>query len=341
MLARRMGPGATPRRAGWRLFGAAALASWACKATEHDATVVAIDCAALATEHRAALESRAKAELLVRSQSGTLVVACRGGTAELTWHSLRGGSSVARVALDGDDRATVDRVLAALDPLLDVPAPGATQSAGSVVPVVAPEIPPEDANAPTPVDAPTPPARATPPRSEARTAAVPAEEAPLWAASAGAFAELWSANVIGVIGPRAHAGVALPAGIAFGASAVIAWTPVATSNVRGRLVRLGMDAEYQLGDERRFRLGAGASLDLIHASADGSLQTDPADAAVPGASLHALYAFPGRPFRVALGPIVGIHGGPVRVELGATEVFRLPAVALAWVLMGELALGSP
>jgi hypothetical protein len=335
MLARRMEHDLGPRAAWRRAVVAAAVVALAPSAAA-DGTVVAVDCLVLTPELRAALESRAKADLLSRGEAGTFVVVCGNDLATLTWHSLRGGSAATTVPLGADTHALVDRLLAELDPLTR-PAPDA-----SVSPALLAGAPSSAPAAPGPAPPATPvPEPAAPPPPSAVVTPTPETDGLGWAASVGAFAELWSPGVFGVLGPRARAAVVLPSGLTFGASGVIAWTPGASGGVHGRLVRLGLDAEYPVGEERRFRLGASAFVDTVHATPDSTLQTAPADATVPAAGIHALYAFGRRPLRLLVGPTVGFHAGPVRVELGPQELFRIPAVTVGALVAVELAHGSP
>src|SRR5262245_20229034 len=83
-----------------------------------DEGVVAIDCPSFDGETRAALDARARAELLVRSRAGTLIIVCQGSDATLTWHPLDGSPTARTMPLADDARASIDRFLEALDLLL-------------------------------------------------------------------------------------------------------------------------------------------------------------------------------------------------------------------------------
>jgi hypothetical protein len=56
---------------------------------------------------------------------------------------------------------------------------------------------------------------------------------------------------------------------------------------------------------------------------------------VVAGALHLRYAAFRAPVRLVLGPTLVLNPGPVRVELGAREVFRIPAVVLGWVIEAE------
>src|SRR5262245_35070716 len=109
-----------PFRAGFLgiLTGVVA-AQWPARAAaaEPDVSVV-VDCPELGEEPRAALESRANTELLVRRTKGTLRVSCRQGTVAIRWEPALGESREQRIPTSAQPVGTVEQVLATLESLL-------------------------------------------------------------------------------------------------------------------------------------------------------------------------------------------------------------------------------
>src|SRR5882724_13633190 len=107
------------------VIGALALLLFARPGMGSPDVTVAVDCPGFDAEGRAALDARARADLLVRNDGGTLVIVCRGNTATLSWHPLAGAPSTSATPITDDARASADSVLEALDTLLALPAPNA------------------------------------------------------------------------------------------------------------------------------------------------------------------------------------------------------------------------
>ena len=95
----------------------------------------------------------------------------------------------------------------------------------------------------------------------------------------------------------------------------------------GRVVRIQVGGEYHLDRRRRWRLGAAALLDLLHASRDSLGVAETEDEHVFGGGVSARYALLGPPLAIVLGPTISVRAAPVRVEIGQREIFSIPVVA--------------
>jgi hypothetical protein len=281
---------------------------------------VQVDCGELAEEQRAALESRANAELLVRRQPGTLFVTCRGGRVGIRWQPASGNAVENEIPLPADPRDAEEDVLEALELLLQPAAP--------------PEAAPEQrapATAPAPPKTPEPPPVAEP-AAHPRPVEPAAERgtSPFFEVLAGAAFELWSSEVTGALGPRARVLFAFPGGWALTGGGQIAWALRAPRDVNGRDIRGHLGGEYHIDPGRRFRIGAAAFVELFQAVRDTTSATDSENETVFGAALDARYVLFGAPLGVALGPTVSARTGTVRVAIGADEIFHIPAVTLGF-----------
>lgn len=314
----------------WAAFGSARiLAPEAARAAESP-VVVAVDCPALGAEQRAALESRANAELLVRQESGTLVVVCEKGRAQLSWHSSKGTSPRTSVPLAADERVTVDRVLGEFDRLLNEAADAPSSAEDDVGGLAsAPSAPP--VTKPLPATASDPGVVLSPPPS------IPKEREDASGSigvSAGAALELWSSSVAGALGPNVRVEVALQSHWVLDVGGSVRWTLLAPDGVSGSLVRLHAGVIYVLDDARRFRIGALGLVDVLRATPEASLHTASVNHTVLGAGLHVDYVLLDAPFRVVTGPTLSGRLGAVRVEFGDQQVFSIPAVAVGWSVEG-------
>jgi len=295
---------------------------------------VRVDCPGLSEEQRAALESRAKTELLVRRERGTLLVSCRAGAADVRWQPQVGQAAERQITLAPDAPATQEQVLEALELLLS-PAPSETPLANA---------PPETA---PPAAPPKPPARPrVEPSRPAPLAPLPSPEPPRASAEtpfvevlAGAAIEVWSAEAAAALGPEARAILGLPAGWAVSAGAQAAWTLRAPSDVAGRLVRGQLGAEYHLGSARRIRFGASLLIDWLTATRSAVAGSETDHDLGFGGLLAARYVLLASPLRLALGPTLSVRPAPIRVEVGDSEIFRIPVLAIgasAELLLGPL-----
>jgi len=292
--------------------------------------VIAIDCPALGAEEKAALDARARVEFLVRRLSGTLVVVCRE-TAELTWHSFDHSPVRESVPLASEPRATVEQILAALDPLLagqSQPATPATSALGA-----GPQMTMPTPTTPTPTPTDSPPPLATP--LETRSSAQSRSHGAF--IQAGAVGEVWAGSLSAALGPRVSARLELPNRFAVEVGGAMLFGLTSPNDVSARLARVHAGSEVAFDDARRFRAGVDLFVDFLHASAPPSLNIGSADKSVGGMDVRLSYALASGPFGLVLGPTLNLHPGPVRVELGTRELFHIPTVSAGFVI--EAALG--
>lgn len=290
------------------LFLATALLSG--RASAQESATIAVDCPALDAESRAAVEARARADLLVRNAPGTFVVVCLEREARLSWHPLAGTPATASAPLDVDPRVSVDRILEGLGGLVTA---GAAQADADAVPtgpaVEAPVTADPAANAP-------PSARPQPPPDVRPIAPVAPDEA--WRGGfggvllgAGMGGELWSGTA--ALGPRVSVLLSLPPRFEAGATATVFFTLRAPDQVSGRAVRLALTGSYALDRGERFHVGADVFLDLVHATAPGA---GTANDATFGVLVRATGALLVGKVRFELGPTLAIHPTPLRAQIG-------------------------
>jgi hypothetical protein len=292
---------------------------------------VRVDCPVLGEERRAALESRAKTELLVRRENGTLAVVCQRDAVQLRWQPAAGGASEHSIPLATDAIATEEQILEALEVLLNRPEPKPV-TPSPPAPAAAPPKPPPSPPRPT-VLAPPPAIAPAPVRESARVW-------PYFELLAGAGVEAWSSEVAGVLGPGARVlwapfdpfdRLAVSGGVA------IAWTLKAPEDVSARGVRIHAGGEYHFDSERRWRVGLGGQLDLLHASRSVNGVEETADERVLGGVVRAQYALTARPLVVVIGPTLSFRGRPVKVQIGQRELFNIPVLTPGFTV--EVGLG--
>jgi hypothetical protein len=273
---------------------------------------ITIDCPMLAVEPRAALESRAQAELLARGEAGTLGVACAAGSAQLNWRPAQGEPSDGTVTLPSDPRAAIDSILEALDELLNGTSPSPRQPV-----LVAPSW------------ASVEPSRRAP--GELTPSGIRG------GAAAGMSFEAWSGTE-SVLGPSMRAEVLFPIRLALEGGARIAWGLAAPAEVSARLVRLDVGLEYAFDESRHFRVGAAALFDSLHVASSAGGVTQNASGASFGAGFRATYTLTVTHLvHVALGPTLSVRPRPIRVDEGIRESFRIPVSALGALVELELA----
>jgi hypothetical protein len=275
-----------------------------------EGATIAVDCPTLDAESRAAVEARARADLLVRNTPGTFVVVCSAGEGRLSWHPLAGVPQTATVPLDADPRANVDRILEGLENLV---AAGATpiptvETSGSAQPP--PLASPPDASAAAPVPGPRTPLEPPP--------ATPATFGEPWRSGfrgvllgGGIGGELWSNTA--ALGPRASVLLSLPAGFEAGAAATVFFTLRSPYQVNGRAIRVALTGAYPLDRGERFHVGADVFLDLVHAAAPNA---GTANDAAFGVLLRATAALIIAPLRIELGPTVALHPTRMQAQIG-------------------------
>jgi hypothetical protein len=285
------------------------------------AVSVRVDCPALGEERRAALESRAKTDLLVRREKGTLAVICERDAVQLRWQPAAGGASEHSIPLATDAIATEEQILEALEVLLNPHEPGPVTPS-----------PPAPAAAPPKPPPPSPP-RPTVFAPPSAIAPAPVRESTVWPyfeLLAGVGVEAWSSQVIGVLGPGARVRWA-PFDrfdrFAVSGGAAIAWTLKAPEDVSARAVRIHAGGEYHFDSQRRWRVGVAAQLDLLHASRSVNGVEETADERALGGFVRAQYALTARPLLIVIGPTLGFRGRPVKVQIGQRELFSVPVLA--------------
>jgi hypothetical protein len=277
-------------------------------AAEENATI-AVDCPAFDNESRAALDARARADLLVRNAAGTFVVVCREEQGHLTWHPLAGAPGSATVALDADPRTSIERILEGLGGLVAATTPVSTEAAPAGTdgppPVVVPP-------APTAIPAPAPRSRVEPPpHAPPEPHETPRRGFRGVLLGAGMGGELWSRTA--ALGPRASLLVALPARFEAGTAATVFFTLRSPDQVSGRITRVALRGAYAFDPGERFRIGADVFVDLVHAAAPNAGSAN--DVAF-GGSLRATAAVINAPVRVELGPTLSIHPAAVQAQIG-------------------------
>jgi hypothetical protein len=296
------------RRAALVLLSTTLLAG---RAGAQEGTTIAVDCSALDAESRAAVEARARADLLVRNAPGTFVVVCVGAEGRLSWHPLAGVPVTTTVSLDADPRTSVDRILERLGELVTAATTSAPAEAAPPGDVVqAPDNTPPVASAAPP--APPPPPPGSPPLD------VPSEPAEAWrggfrgvSLGGGVSGELWSGAA--ALGPRASVLMSLPARFQAGAAATVLFTLSSPDQVSGRMTRVALTFAYGLDSGERFRVGADFFVDLLHAAAPNA---GSANSTVFGALVRATAALVTHPIGLEFGPTLAIHPTPVQAQIG-------------------------
>jgi hypothetical protein len=278
---------------------------------------VAVDCPGFDAEGRAALDARARADLLVRNDGGTLVIVCRGSIATLSWHPLTGAPSTSATPITDSTRSSIDGVLEALDVLLAPPAANEEET-----PVVAPEATPPEATAP-PLQ--PKPAELAPPRAQMDSPAVDrstvvsrGRRSVEVVLGAGTAAEFWTGTA--ALGVRGLVAIPLPLRLAAGATGTVLWDLASPSGVNARLSRVALGGEYGVDRAERFRVGADGFVEFLHA-ASGANGAD--DKTAFGGAVHASAALLLKPVRIQAGPIFELRPNELRVQLGASDALAV------------------
>jgi len=295
---------------------------------------VSVDCPAFDDETRAALDARARAELLVRQQGGTLVVSCRTNDALLTWHPSTGNPRrESRRSIATPGRASI------------------TFSKRSTLywrarrrTILGPKGPRLHLRKLNP--------RRAPHRHTARTARSQARgtgiRAANWQRRGGStrerdaasrvshrfrsrvVGELWSRNE--ALGAHAFATLPLPSRFSVSVTGE-ASGPALPEGIDANLVRIAAGGDYGIDPAEHFRVGADAFVDFVHAE---SAQAGADDKAFVGASLRATAGFQLGAVRLQFGPTVSIHPGKVVIQIGDTEAFHVPTFAAGLRLDGVI-----
>lgn len=311
----------------WRRIGAGFVAfgvatSPAPAHADGGSPIVSVECPELDPEVAAALKARAQADLLVRQINGILLVSCGDGTT-LTFTPADGPSRTAAVPVNAAEKGAVDAVLETLDAILRAPE---TPALPAEPPTAPPAAPPRPDPVPEPEPGPEAPVRPLP-RDDS--------ERPVFLVAAGAFAELWSREIGGALGPRARGVLRMPSGFGLVAGGAALFTPARAAGVSARLVQLFAGGERWFGRDERVEVGVTLGADLLHTSEGGAVP-ETADHVAFAGDLHgAMVVFPA-PLSLSVGLHGVVHPGPVRVQLGETEVFRIPTVTVGVSLDGVL-----
>ncbi len=294
-----------PRHAALALLATALLMG---RAEAQEGSTIVVDCPTFDAESRAAIEARARADLLVRNVPGTFVVVCADGEGRLSWHPLAGVPVTATVSLDPDLSVNADRILEGLEALVAAGVAPATQ------------VQPSDAAAPAPLPAaqaidaapPAPPPSVAPPRDEPASSRETGHGGFGGVRLGGGMGgELWSGTA--ALGPRASVLLSSPARFEAGATATVFFTLRSPDQVSGRAVRLALTGSYALDRGERFRVGADVFIDLVHAAAPGA---GTANDAAFGALVRATGALVIDSVRLELGPTLAIHPVPLQAQIG-------------------------
>jgi hypothetical protein len=300
---------------------AAACALAPCAGAQAQDAHVTVDCTALDAEHRAALEARARSGLIVRHEVGTLVFTCAGQAGAVAWTPASGETSRGEVALPQNADAAIERLLEDAERLLV-----ASHAAAAPAPAPAAAVPVPQ---PEPPKAALPPVASAAPELEAPAGSSerpPGEGAGLpFGVAAGASIEIWDS--VPALGPGMLLRWYAAGQLRLDAGGTLLWSTAERLGITGRLVRFHLGGELAFGEGQRFRVGARVLIDALKANPDAALGVDAATDTSAAARLHAHYAVPlVDTLHLVLGPYLGVRAAPVRVELGSSEAFRIPAI---------------
>jgi hypothetical protein len=334
------------RRTAFGVCGALASFHWISlesRAFAQDANVaVTVDCPPLGDEQRAALDARARAELLVRHASGSLSVTCAdGANAVVSWHPSSGGGEGAtkNLPLTSDPPAMVDLVLGSLDALIGGDTP--QSSSAATPPVIAPVAPVASVASPMP-GAPVlpmapvmaPPFYGAPPRAVHPARAQKNDFLDTFV-SVGVAVDFWSSSIGGGLGPRAAVRVVLPEQFAVDAGGELLFGLAMPDAVAGLVGRLYAGGEYDIDDDRQFRAGVDLDLDVVHLSPDASTHASGATKVLPAATLRFGYA-PPLVVPIVFGPTLTVHTGPLRADINGAEAFSIPTFSVGLFVEGDI-----
>jgi hypothetical protein len=187
-------------RRGWLLPGLSWLAASATATAQPARSLdVRVRCSGLATEQRAAIEARARTDLLSRGHAvGLLELTCGPGEAQAQWLPAPGAPPATSSIPLPNEAQVEERLLELVARVLEVDAGAAAQGSTAVATF-------SDADAspprPSPASTSAPPA---PGPTERRPA--PSLRHPQWSSSAGGYLEPWFGAAV-LAGPRAGLGV--------------------------------------------------------------------------------------------------------------------------------------
>jgi hypothetical protein len=271
-----------------------------------------MDCPMLDEESRAALEARARAELMAAPlPAGEITIQCARQSAVVTWRQAGGSLRMQSLWLaDLDPTRAVDRLLDAVHALRFEGTPAGPASVSP--PIQPPETP-----------RPSPPLRAAPlPGGRYRLGA-----------TVGIDGELWQGAIGGGIG--GNVGVRLSAHGGWSAALVAgsAWGLANGQGIRAQTVQAALRIGYAPLSHVEFGLGAEVRRLMVDSS--GALRPAKQDGTTGGAVAFARYTLARGPFELSVGPQLEWLAQPIVVELAGMEVFRIPTFVAALSMDGE------
>jgi len=266
-----------------------------------------IDCAALDLESRSALEARARAEIVLTPRpAGTVIVVCRERSAQVDWLPAGPGRAQQRVvALEGTaPGVTVDRLLDAVHELRlggDVPGAGS--------PTAAPAAPTRTAAPAIAVDVGTVAA----PRTARRVR---------FGVAAAARAELWEGAITGGVAGEVGLRLASRAGWSFSVAAAIGRGAESAQGIQARTLGASVAAQHPIA--AGFELAIGGEWRQLVATRPGEARLEQHYGGTFGGFAALRYVLSRGRFSFAAGPDLAVLAAPIAVDLGASELFRIP-----------------
>ncbi len=268
-----------------------------------------MQCPSLGDEGTARLEARARAQLAPGDGDVEVRVRCEGAAATLEVHDAS-GSRASSLSIAPSDSDPIDAILAALRALL--------------------------APAPNPLPASAPPAPTTPttepPPEPAEDVVEPAPSGRAFAVVFGADAELWQGAVGGAAG--AHLGATFDLGPAWAVTVFVApaWGLGEAAGTTAWTLR-GV-AQIDWLPIRALRASLGATGRVLWAQAT-TLTPSQQEGTTGGAEASLRISLPVGPFELSAGPTLDVLARPIVIDVGGSELFRLPVVVGAVTIEGR------
>jgi hypothetical protein len=260
-----------------------------------------VECPALGDEARAVLEARAQAELVSeRLPDGEVTVTCEATSASVAWVPRGGPRRVRTLELAGDGASIDDRILVALHALLF------------------------EETGPPPVDEPD--VREAAPAQEGS----PARRFPI-AGVAGGDTELWHGGVSVALG--AYTGLLVSPWNRWTFVVVVApqWGLGNASGTSAWGLRAVARVDYEVVPH--VELGLGVSGRSLWVGATGAAQSQ-LEGTTAGAIVAARYVVGLGPIELSVGPHLEALVRPIVVDVGGSEVFRVPSFVGALTVDG-------
>jgi hypothetical protein len=274
---------------------------------------VSIDCAAVDDEGRAALEARARADLLVGPyHDGSLSISCHEGMGRVVW-SRAGGQVRTRLRLLPRDRpGIVDGLLEDMHVVLSEDALEDESAAPAVPPAIV---------------SPGPAAVLTldGDRDKVAVEATSSRALPPVRFAASVHSELWSGAIGAAVGARAGLGIRLTGPWRLSLVGGPSWGTTSARDLRAWSLSTALTLDRDIGPQ--LDIGAGVVGSVLwangspHAFTEGQLEGETA-----GALLRAAYRAAVGPIELSIGPELEGLLRPVIVQVSGQEVFRLPTL---------------